>query len=97
MNKLLIVLKNCVSGLYQLLQVPEGWLSLLALISVTYLALHKDVGDIAFASVMTLIPSILIFTEHRKALVQMTLPADPVPPTQSIKEIVTDISQKGQL
>ncbi len=64
-NGLSTVLQKCVSGFYQLLQSPEGILSLLALISVTYLALHKDVGDVAFASVMTLIPAIMVWTQHK--------------------------------
>ena len=72
MNKLLIVLKNCISGLYLLLQSPEGWLSLLALTSVSYLALHKVVGDIAFASVMTLIPAIMVWTNHKITLANIT-------------------------
>jgi len=78
MSKLLQILINCLSGLYQLLQTPEGWLSLLALSAVCYLAFHKDVGDVAFASVMTLIPSILIFTEHRKTLQKLSMGDKPV-------------------
>ena len=75
MSKAFVIIGNCFSGLYSLLQMPEGWLSLLALLSVTYLAVHKDVGDAAFASVMTLIPAIMVWTQHKINLANITVPS----------------------
>lgn len=56
------------SGLFLLLQTPEGWLSLLSLLCVSILVLKGQVHDVAFASVMTLIPAIMIWTQHKIAI-----------------------------
>ena len=73
-KQIFTVIGNCFNGIYELLQTGEGVISLLALGAVTYLGMHKDVGDVAFASVTTLIPSLAIWTKHKIAIANIGQP-----------------------
>jgi len=99
MNKLLAVLKNCVSGIYSLLQDPAGTLCLLSLSAVTFLAFHGKLGDIATAACFTLISSLAVLMKHKSfqntEINDTPIPTPPI--TETIKEIISNISPKGTL
>jgi hypothetical protein len=107
-HKMLTIMANCFSGLYALLQLPAGWLSLLALTSVTYLSLKGHLGDVAFASVMSILPAVLTWTEHAKSMANSATAAtasaaalvvNPIPPNPSpvLSELPPNLPQKGTL
>lgn len=82
MKWLYAVLKNCLLGLYLLLQSPSGFFSLLSLIAVTYVTIKQPaVGGMAFAAFFPIVIGLLAICEHREQLASQQLPA-PQPPQQ---------------
>ena len=62
------------SGLIELLSSAEGILSLLALISVSFLCYRKCVSDLAFGAVCTMIPSVFAYCAHKVDIKNLELP-----------------------
>jgi hypothetical protein len=66
------VIKNCLSGFYQILQSLSGTFSLLTLIVIGIVTWHSpSVGGIALAAFATAVPSILAYCEHKETLQQV--------------------------
>jgi hypothetical protein len=76
------VIKNCFAGLYALLQTPGGWVCLLSLLVAGVMGLKHVIGDMAFASVFTMLPAILVYCQHRVDIASIN--NQPPPPNQMV-------------
>ncbi|MGD0331154.1 MAG: hypothetical protein ABSB40_12065 [Nitrososphaeria archaeon] len=68
---LISLLKACFQGILECLSSAEGFLALAALLAVTFLCYHKCCGDMAFAAVCTMVPSIFAYCQHKIDLKQL--------------------------
>ena len=59
------VIKNCLNGIYTLLQDPAGVLCLLSLAIVSFLCYKGHVGDVAFAATTSLLSTLAVIMKHK--------------------------------
>ena len=82
------VLNGLFQGMLECLSSAEGVLALLALAAVSFLCYRHCVGDVSFAAVCTMIPTIFAYCQHKIDLKQLE---------QQVKsEVISGLPPKGQ-
>ena len=89
------ILKTIFSGLYELCKDSNAWFVLICLAVMSFLALHKVIGDVSFAAFWAVLPAVYCYTAHKYDMAQLAVAnPQPIQPAPPIVQIDTGI-EKG--